>query len=209
MLENLTLFIASSLVFILSPGVDTVFTINKSLAGGFRMGVVAALGTSVGVLFHTLFAALGLSIILSQSAIAFSVIKYAGAVYLVYLGIKAFLDRANLTEMIDEKTKREVGLRSVFFMATVTNILNPKMAIFFMAFFPQFVGARAEGEFLPFFLLGGIYSIICFFWLGFVSYFVSHFSIKLKGSIKAQNIIQKITGMTFIGLGIKLALSEK
>lgn len=210
MLENLSLFIASSTVFILSPGVDTIFTLNKSLSGGVKAGVVASLGTAIGVLFHTLFAALGLSLILSQSGIAFSIVKYAGAAYLIYLGIKALREKLDLEEMLERgKDKKKQSLRSVFFMAVITNILNPKIALFFMAFFPQFVGKHEEGEFLPFFTLGGIYSLMCFIWLCLVAYFVSQFSKKIKKSAKTQKAFQYFSGLTFIGLGIKLAISEK
>lgn len=211
MFENLPLFLVSTIIFILSPGMDTIFVINKSLSSGVKNGYISAAGIASGVLFHTLFAALGLSIILSKSAFAFSVIKYVGAAYLIYLGVKAFREKIDLEEIVESSVKKvkKVSPRKIFLMAAMTNILNPKVALFFMAFFPQFVSPKAEGQIAPFFILGGIYSVLSIIWLMIVAYCISRFASKIRTSPKAQKIIQGVSGVTFVGLGLKLATADK
>ena len=132
-IEHFGAFIITTLVFILTPGIDTVFVLNKSIGQGKKAGVYASLGINGGIIMHTLFAALGLSIIVAKSATAFMVIKYFGAIYLVYLGITKILSKKNT----DINTTEEDGSNNMqhFFSGLITNIFNPKVALFFLSFF--------------------------------------------------------------------------
>lgn len=209
MIQNLTLFVASSIIFILTPGLDTIFVINKSITESKKSGLVSAAGISFGVMFHTLLAALGLSIILAKSVLAFSVVKYLGAAYLVFLGIKAIGQKGNILEPVKVVTVSKSKMSKVFWMATLTNILNPKVALFFLAFFPQFVKAGPDKSSQAFLFLGSLYAAMSLVWLAVLSTFVSVFSDKIRSSSKAQSIIQKVSGIAFIFLGIKIAISRK
>lgn len=209
MVQNLSLFIASSVIFILTPGLDTIFVVNKSITESKKSGLVSALGISFGVMFHTLLASLGLSIILAKSAVAFSIIKFLGAAYLVYLGVRAFIQKENVVKSIQTEAVSQSKLSKVFLMATLTNILNPKVALFFLAFFPQFIQAGPQSSSQGFFYLGSLYAVMSMVWLMVLSMLVATFSDKLRSSQKALNLIQKISGAAFIYLGIKIAVSDR
>lgn len=209
MVQNLPLFIASSVIFILTPGLDTIFVVNKSITESKKSGLVSAVGISFGVMFHTLLASLGLSIILAQSTIAFSIVKYLGVGYLVFMGIRAIIQKNNILDSVQTVTASQNKLSKIFWMATLTNILNPKVALFFLAFFPPFVKAGASGTSQGFFFLGTLYAAMSLTWLVILSALVSTFSDKIRSSSKAQNIIQKVSGVAFIFLGIKIAISKK
>lgn len=209
MIQNLSLFVASSVIFILTPGLDTIYVVNKSITQSKKAGLVSAAGISFGVMFHTCFAALGLSIILAKSALAFSVVKYAGAAYLVYLGIQAFRQNGSVLGEVEVVVGSKTKLSKIFWMATLTNILNPKVALFFLAFFPQFVKTGSENTSQAFLFLGTLYAVMALVWLIVLSSFVSVFSDRIRASDKAQGLIQKISGAAFIFLGIKIAISEK
>lgn len=208
MIQNLPLFIASSIIFIMTPGLDTIFVVNKSITESKKSGLISAAGISLGVMFHTLLASLGLSIILAKSVLAFSIIKYVGASYLIYLGTKAIIQKNNILESVQTMHVSESKTSKVFLMAMLTNVLNPKVALFFLAFFPQFVKTNSGREFLAFFILGSLYAILSLIWLTLLSIFISNFSNKIRSSTKAQNLIQKLSGMAFIILGIKIAMSK-
>lgn len=208
MIINFYTFLVSSIIFILTPGLDTVFVMNKALTETKMSGLVSAIGIATGVLVHTLFAALGLSIILSQSATAFSVVKYAGALYLFYLGIKAIREKSNIANAIDDKSHASSKLSKVFVMATLTNTLNPKVALFFLAFFPQFVKLDSPNSSQGFITLGVLYAVMSLIWLALLSLFVSHFAARIKSNVKALDMIQKVSGLAFILLGIQIALSR-
>jgi threonine/homoserine/homoserine lactone efflux protein len=140
---NLILFLAASLVVIVAPGPDNILVLTRGVTLGRRAALVSAAGASVGLVTHSLFAAAGLSVLLARSAVAFSVVKYVGAAYLIYLGIRALLDRESF--VLAEGTPR-VGLRSVFAQAVASNVLNPKIAVFFLAYLPQFADADAAAR---------------------------------------------------------------
>src|SRR3954465_4420492 len=140
-IDNFYLFLTVSLLINLSPGPDMIYTAARSLSQGIRAGIFSALGIFVGCLFHLTAAVFGLSKVIEESVLLFSIIKYAGAAYLIYLGIRSLLKR---------KTKREIDTlpvltgRKIFFQGILTNILNPKVAIFFLSFLPQFIDPRSN-----------------------------------------------------------------
>ena len=159
---GLGLFLAAGVLLNLTPGQDTMFIIGQSLTGGFRAGVAAALGIALGTVFHTLAAALGLSAILATSPLAFSIVKFLGAAYLVFLGIKLILSRP----AGDGAAARAAPStpRAVLRQGILTNVLNPKVALFFLAFLPQFVDPSSGSRILAFLVLGAIFISTGFLW---------------------------------------------
>lgn len=204
-------FIATALIFIMTPGIDSVFVLNKSIGQGRKAGIYSTLGISSGVLVHTLFAALGLSIILSQSATAFSIVKYLGAAYLIFLGLKTVFGRKKTKQNNGEnKTLPEHSGNGKNFMSGVlTNTLNPKVALFFLAFFPQFISPESIGESVPFLILGVTYSAIGLLWFTVLTLFSSLFSKKLNGNAKFDKWLNKISGSVFVLMGLKMIFTKK
>jgi threonine/homoserine/homoserine lactone efflux protein len=151
--HDLPAFILASLLLWITPGPDTMYILARSIAQGLRAGVMSAFGIGCGILIHTAFAAFGLSALVATSAAAFRLVKLAGAGYLVYLGVQAL--RASGTLSTPEIAA--AGLGRIFRQGILTNALNPKVAIFFLAFLPQFVDPTAGLGPVPFLLLGGVF----------------------------------------------------
>ncbi|MEL6262496.1 MAG: LysE family translocator [Cyanobacteria bacterium J06626_6] len=151
-LTTLGLFMSAALVLAITPGPGIFYVMTRSLKGGKPEGFASAMGTSVGCLFHVVAAALGVSVLLATSAIAFSLMKYLGAAYLICLGIKTILSKDTV---ISKGGSTVVGYRRAFFQGVVVEILNPKTALFFLAFIPQFVNPSGV-VFIQFLLLGTI-----------------------------------------------------
>src|SRR5262249_39845851 len=135
-IPSLTLFIAASWVLIITPGPDTLYVLTRGVAQGKQAGVISALGVTLGIFVHTLAAAFGLALVLQTSALAFLVVQYLGALYVPYLSIKTLKDRSSLTLSSDYKPRQ---LRVLFAQDVVSNVTNSKVALFFLAFLPQFV----------------------------------------------------------------------
>lgn len=207
-IDNFYLFIVSAAIFIITPGIDTVFVLNKSLTNGRKSGIYASIGISFGTLVHTLFAALGLSILLAKSAIAFSVVKYLGACYLIYLGIKALTSKTNDMDL-SMGERPEKSNWSNFKTGVITNVLNPKVALFFLSFFPQFINREHTDSASPFIILGITYGILGMIWCFILAHFSSLFSHKIKGNPKFNSWLNKFSGVVFILMGVKIALAKK
>jgi threonine/homoserine/homoserine lactone efflux protein len=160
-IDQLLLFIAAGLLLNLTPGPDVLFTVTQALHSGARAGVVAALGIAAGCLVHIVAAGVGVSALLAASATAFTALKWAGAAYLVWVGAKLLLARrpsAIKFEAYSAAHVRAAGLKSIFFQGFWTNALNPKVALFFLAFLPQFIGPGIEHKSLAFLLLGLLFN---------------------------------------------------
>ena len=208
-IDNFVTFVITATFFIMTPGIDTIFVLNKSISKGTKSGIYATLGINSGIFVHTIFAALGLSIIIAKSALAFSIVKYAGAAYLIYLGISNLLSQQHAFDNIDKECIiRESNLKN-YYSGVLTNVLNPKVALFFMAFFPQFIKAEALNDPLPFLFLGTSYSLIGLFWFLLVSFFASIFSEKLMNNRLFSKWMDKVSGIVFILMGIKIALTKR
>ncbi|HEY6900171.1 MAG TPA: LysE family translocator, partial [Puia sp.] len=124
-------------LFIMTPGIDTMFVLNKAIGQGRKAGIYSSLGINSGILVHTTFAALGLSLIVAKSAVAFSVVKYLGAGYLIYLGVSSLLKGSGVRAVAGVSVGQSNWKN--FYTGIVTNVLNPKVALFFLSFFPQFI----------------------------------------------------------------------
>ena len=164
------------------------------------------MGISTGSLLHTTAAALGLSAILATSAIAFTIVKSIGAAYLIYLGIKMFINNTSPENI--ELVNQDKNLWSIYRQGILTNILNPKVALFFLAFLPQFVDPTTSYQMWSFFFLGCLFVVTGTLWCLFVALLSAKASSVVRSKNRLLNIANQITGVIFIGLGIKLATEQ-
>lgn len=207
-MENFYLFVLMCILLIILPGPDTAIATKNTVIVGKIGGLKTALGTCCALLIHTSAAVLGLSAIIVKSALLFSVFKYVGAVYLIYLGIKTLwsLRKKEEAASVEMNTKSQVVNTSCFKQGFLTNILNPKVAVFFLTFLPQFVDAGSN-TFIPFLLMGITYTVLTAVWFLLYVYLINQISAFMKKP-KTQNMIEGITGTILIGFGIKLALEK-
>jgi threonine/homoserine/homoserine lactone efflux protein len=203
---NLILFLTASLALIVAPGPDNILVLTRGIAQGRSAALVSAAGASVRLVIHSVFAAVGLSALLQQSAIAFSVVKYVGAAYLIYLGIKALLDRESFA-MVGETAPARLG--RVFSQAVASNVLNPKVALFFLAFLPQFadpIAGRVAPQLLA---LGLTFALLTWMLFSALGYFSGSLGNWLVSRPKLADILRWLTGGVLIGLGLPLALPDR
>ncbi len=205
-IENLALFVGTGILLNLYPGPDTIYIIGRSLSQGRAAGVAAALGIGTGSIVHTLLGACGLSAIITASATAFLVLKYAGCAYLLYQGIQ--LLRGTATPPVTATRWLRGDLLQIYRQGAVTNILNPKVAIFFLAFLPQFISLSSPNKPLSFLILGGLFITTGTIWCLVVALFSAALSSRLRRSSGASLWLRRINGLLFLGLGIKLATAQ-
>lgn len=192
----------------LTPGMDTMYILGRSISQGRKAGVLSALGIATGALVHCVFAALGLSLILAKSALAFELVKYAGAGYLIFLGIKMLLSKPDNNFELHNEVKK-VNYKKIYISGIFTNVLNPKVALFFLAFLPQFIDQNYVQSPLPFIILGLTFVFTGTIWCLILALFASKLSNKIRRNYKVKKWLDKTTGGIFIVLGIKLALTKK
>jgi len=203
-MNDILTFLVLTLFVIMSPGIDTALITKRTMADGQTGGYKTALGLASGSLVHTLAATFGLSALLLQSALAFEIVKYAGAIYLMYLGISAFLSKKSdtVSSAKEEKTKET----SAFRQGLVSNVLNPKVAVFFLTFLPQFV-QNDQNVTLQLLLMGITYTILAITWF-FVFVFFINYLRKWLTTPSVQRFMDKATGVVLIGFGLKLAFEK-
>ncbi len=204
-IENFWGFVIAGLILNITPGSDTMYILTRSISQGKKAGIASVLGISTGSLVHTLFATIGLSAILATSAIAFNIVKYLGVVYLIYLGIKALIDKTKMDDSISS-IKNDATLK-IYREGIFTNILNPKVALFFMSFLPQFINPESATS-STFLILSITFITTGTLWCLFLAYSASFFSRKIRENPKIEMILKKVSGLIFISLGAKLATSE-
>lgn len=201
-MENITNyygFILSVILLSITPGADTVFILTKSIAGGYKQGLASVAGIVCGLFVHTSLAAFGLSVILMTSALLFNIVKIAGAAYLIYLGIMALKSKSK----INFENKGEiVPFFTTFRQGFFTNILNPKVALFFLALLPQFVKSNAESA-VPFLILGLTFIFIGSLWSLFLVWASARMFQALRQS-KFSFYLNKAAGIIFIALGLNI-----
>lgn len=202
---NFTTFIVTALLFIITPGIDTVFVLNKSINNGRKSGFQASFGINTGILVHTTIGALGISVLLSKSVIALIALKYLGALYLIYLGVMSIKSKSKLITKTVEGEPVKVA-KNDFWSGFITNTLNPKVALFILAFFPQFINPTHIENPIPFFLLGLTFAILGVFWYSGLTVFASSFSEKIKNNPKSGILLNRISGIVFILMGILMAI---
>ncbi|MES9745371.1 LysE family translocator, partial [Priestia megaterium] len=197
-MENFYLFVITCIFLIILPGPDTAIMTKNTLTVGKQGGFKTMLGICCALSIHTLTAIVGLSAIIAKSALLFSIFKYIGAVYLIYLGIKSLwtLRNKNTTETIEPIAKSKYKNESSFKQGFLTNLLNPKIAVFFLTFLPQFVNPESH-TFMPFLILGITYIVLTIVWYLFYIYLLNQISSFMKKP-KTQKVIEGITGTILI-----------
>jgi threonine/homoserine/homoserine lactone efflux protein len=205
--QNLYLFFIASLLLNLTPGNDMLYVASRSVSQGIKAGVASAAGIFVGCFVHILAAVLGLSLIISKSAYLFQLIKFVGAAYLIYLGVKALITK-QATATTDKKPIK-AGYWSLFKQGIITNALNPKVAIFFLSFLPQFINAASPFFKVQLVTLGIWFDLQGTLVLIIVACILGKTKDFFNKNPKAWMIQEKITGFILVGLGIRIALSSK
>jgi len=196
-------FLAAALALNLTPGPDMLYVIANSVAHGRRGGVVSALGIGAGTIVHTVAAALGLSALLMSSALAFSVVRYLGAIYLLYLGARAIAGR-KVSGVSGDVQQADLG--KAFRQGVITNVLNPKVALFFLAFIPQFVNQTRGSVVWQFLLLGTIFNCSGTIVNTIVAW-VTGYAGDLAGRHPRLSQAQRyVTGTILVALGARMAL---
>jgi RhtB (resistance to homoserine/threonine) family protein len=201
-------FLLTGILLNLTPGNDSIFILTNSIGKGKNAGIISALGIATGSFIHTLLAALGLSLIIAKSLVLFQVIKYAGGAYLIFLGLKMFFDKS-LFANTDISIDKSVNYPRIYLEAILTNLLNPKVALFFIAFLPQFIEPTAHNTVVPFLLLGITFITTGTIWCLILAVFASAIVTRIKHHTKVLPFINKFCGLTLIGLGIKVALTDQ
>jgi threonine/homoserine/homoserine lactone efflux protein len=203
-IHNFTLFLAAGILLNLTPGPDTAYILGRSIAHGRAAGIASALGISVGSIFHTCVAALGLSAFLVTTTWAFTAVKLIGGVYLIFLGLRMLFQR-------QEGVTPRAGFRSstpaaAFGQGILTNILNPKVALFFLAFLPQFIDPAATSKVPAFLLLGFTFVLTGTLWCLVLASFAAALSKRLRENRTISTALHRAVASLFVFLGARLAL---
>jgi len=204
--SRLFLFLTAAVLLAIAPGPGMLYVLARSLAGGRREGVLSSLGTFAGGMVHVLAAAAGVSVVLARSAVAFATVKYAGAAYLCFLGVHMILAvRRDREELPAEAFSRT---RNPFWQGIATEVLNPKTALFFLSFIPQFVNREIGHVFWQFVMLGAISVTLNTSADLVVTWFAGPLGSRIRSSVRFRKTQQTATGTIMIGLGTYLAVSR-
>jgi RhtB (resistance to homoserine/threonine) family protein len=205
-IHDFGLFLAAGILLNLTPGPDTAYILGRSIAQGREAGIASALGISLGSIFHTCAAALGLSAILATSALAFGAIKLLGGAYLIFLGIKMILDRRKQLSLPSNFRRRTTI--AAFRQGVLTNLFNPKVALFFLAFLPQFIDPASNMKIPAFVMLGLTFVTTGTIWCLILAWFASVFSERLRSNERISQWLNRTAGALFVFLGIRLATAK-
>lgn len=205
-IHDFGVFLFTGIVLNLTPGPDTFYILGRSMTQGRSAGIASALGISAGSIVHTLAAALGLSALIAASATAFLAVKLAGAAYLMFLGARMLISRASAAAIPSGFTSS--GFFAVFRQGLITNVLNPKVALFFLAFMPQFIKADSESKFTAFLILGLCFVITGTLWCLCLAWFSSLIGDRLRGSPTFAEVLNRTAGGLFVFLGLRLATTK-
>jgi threonine/homoserine/homoserine lactone efflux protein len=198
-------FLVAALALNIAPGPDMLYVIGRSVGQGRKAGIVSSLGVFVGCWIHILAAAFGIAALLRSSPVAFNAVRYAGAAYLIYLGIKML---AQKTDLASQQLKSE-SLGAIFRQGAITNMLNPKVAIFFLAFLPQFIDASRGSVALQIVVLGLIFNVGGTLVNLAVAYAGGTLGELLRRNQSIARLQQRFTGLIFVGLGLRLAWQRR
>ena len=206
-IEHFWVFALAALLLNLTPGNDMLYVAARSTSQGIKAGIISSLGIMAGCMVHILAAVIGLSAIIAQSALAFNIIKYVGAAYLVYLGIRSIISRK---KTFDVKNKmQQQSYTRIFWQGVLTNVLNPKVALFFLAFLPQFINVESKHTALQILFLGTWFNVGGTLVNIIVAILFGKIGTWLSQSPRFIQWQERITGAMLIALGIKVALSKK
>jgi threonine/homoserine/homoserine lactone efflux protein len=215
-------FCAAVLLLNLTPGPDTAFIVGQSVAHGRRAGMMSVLGISAGCGVHTLALAFGLSALIAASANAFMLIKIVGAAYLIFLGVRMIIGTLRTHGGRNDpsvpnatpssalpKTAAQPSARRTFAQGFATNVLNPKVVLFFLSFFPQFVSSGSPSKGLAFAVLGGVLIVISTIYNGAVAWLAGSITHRMRGAPRVRAWLERSVGTAFVALGARLVLSER
>jgi threonine/homoserine/homoserine lactone efflux protein len=205
-MNDLTLFLAASALLIITPGPDVVYVLTRGIAGGWRAGIASALGVNAGILVHATAAAMGVAVLLTASSWAFWTLKIGGGLYLIYVAWGMLRSR-DLMQL--GSARPTAGMRKCFVQGFLSNVLNPKVALFFVAFLPQFVDPAAAGHTLRIFELGGIFALMGTVFLTGLGLFAGHVGLWLRRRAKLERGIRVGTASMLALLGVQLMLPER
>lgn len=206
-IENYLGFILAGIVLNLTPGVDSIFIITRSVAQGRKAGVYSVFGIITGAICHTIFAAYGLSILLMKSAVIYELVKWAGAIYLIYLGVRMYMDKSNpLLHTFDNH--EALNRRKIFRQGFFSNLLNPKVGLFFLSIMPQFIKPEYANGPVPFLILGFTFITTGTLWCLFLAYSASFMTQTLRKNDRIGEKLQKFSGLIFVGLGLQILLKK-
>lgn len=204
---NLILFLTASLALIATPGQDNIYIVTRGIAQGRKAALVSAWGVCTGLVVHTTLAAVGLSALLARSAVAFSVIKYVGAGYLIYLGVRALLSGNGFA--LSGEDAPAAGLGKVFWQGVASNVLNPKVALFFLAFLPQFVEPGAGKVAFRFLIFGCAFALLALLLTSAIAVFSGSLGDRLRNRPGFARVLRWMTGSVLVGLGLRLVFVER
>ena len=204
--SQIVFFVLTSLFVILIPGQDLVLVMSRGMTQGAKAGIAAAAGVSTGLLGHTMLTAVGLGALLMSSEIFFTLLKYVGAAYLSYLGLKLIF--SPVQEFKFEKAS-SMSLGKLFVVGSLSNISNPKITIFYFAFLPQFITAEVSNPTLLLMILGFSFAALTFLVKAPIGYFAGIASQWIRSRPIVINLINRVSGTVLIGLGIKLAFEQR
>jgi RhtB (resistance to homoserine/threonine) family protein len=208
---QLLMFIAAGWLLNLTPGPDVLFIVSNALKSGVRAGLVAALGIVSGCFVHVFAAALGVGALLATSATAFTVLKWAGAIYLLWMGLRLLLSRSAAASVVPAESMPDpmpADLRHIYLRGFLTNVLNPKVALFFLAFVPQFIAPETTDKVTAFLLLGLLFNLnslpinFGYAWLA------AWAARRMQLVQRAMHWLDRVAGVMFLGFGLKLAMSD-
>ncbi|WP_322043691.1 LysE family translocator [Paraburkholderia sp. J67] len=205
-------FLVAVLLLNVTPGPDTAYIVGRSVAQGRSAGLVSALGISAGCCVHALACAFGLTALLAASATAFTIIKLVGACYLVYLGVRLIFTKQSAPAAGNSAAPSAVTprpLRQLFLSGFWTNVLNPKVVLFFVSFFPQFVSVTSSHKILAFLTLGAVFVLMSTVWNSFVAWIAGSVTQRFSGKPGVRKWLDRTVGSAFVGLGLKLATSTR
>ena len=201
-MPDIGLFLIASALLAIAPGPDIVYVLTRGIAQGRRAGFAAALGFATGVIFHTALAALGIAALIRSSEVAFSLVRYAGAAYLVYLGIRALMSRSAFQLGKDGSL---IAVWAVYRQSVIGNVLNPKVTLFFLSFLPQFINVNAGHIELQMVLLGALFMMQTVLIFGAIAFFSGAIGDRLRTNSSIANRLNAFAGVVFIALGIRVA----
>lgn len=207
-LQHFLLFALAALMLNITPGNDMIFVISRSLSYGTKAGIYAALGIGLGCFVHIFASVVGLAVIIRQSEILFNAIRYAGAAYLIYIGIKSFMEKPSTMIFSQNQSDKNTNLKTLR-QGAITNVLNPKVSLFFLAFLPQFIDVSHSENITSQILFLGL-------WFNFsgtvvnilIALLFSKIISKLSNFQQFWRIQNKISGAVLVGLGLQIALKK-
>lgn len=204
--ETILLFITASTLLALAPGPDNIFVLTQSMIKGAKPGIFVTLGLCSGLVFHTTAVALGVAAIFQTSVLAFNILKFVGAGYLLYLAYMSFMSSSKSKV---EANKENLSLTKLYKRGIIMNITNPKVSIFFLAFLPQFTNPSSGSVTIQIFALGAIFMLCALVVFSSIALVAGKLGNWFNRSENAENILNKVAGTVFAGLALKLATSER